>query len=231
MSPPTSLSRLPPAPIQKEVLRDKLTDRLREWILDGTLKPGDRIVEYVVARQLGVSRAPLREAIWMLARQGLVRLEAHHGAYVASLSARDIREIFAIRRALETEAARAVAQAAPPEAGPALRDMMKQMRAAAADRDMRRWSEVDHEFHRTLWRLSGSRHLEEVLGDLSARFFGYELIRDAAHGRAFRFDPMTRLHQRMVDLTLAGDAAAITSGFDEIFAEFLRYVLARFGEE
>src|SRR5688572_25622965 len=91
--------------IQKEVLRDKIFDVLKGWILDGTLKPGERIVELTLSRKLDVSRAPLREALWLLARQGLVQIRAHHGAYVTQLSEQDIREIFEIRETLETRAA------------------------------------------------------------------------------------------------------------------------------
>src|SRR4029077_5171694 len=82
--------------IQKEVLRDKICDVLKGWILDGTLKPGERIVELTLARKLEVSRAPLREALWLLSRQGLVQIRAHHGTTVTQLSEQDIREIFEI---------------------------------------------------------------------------------------------------------------------------------------
>src|SRR6516162_10701169 len=91
--------------IEKEVLRDKIGDVLRGWILDGKLQPGERIVELTLARELNVSRAPLREALWLLARQGLVEIRAHHGAFVTQLSEQDIREIFEIRETLETRAA------------------------------------------------------------------------------------------------------------------------------
>src|SRR5258708_39839428 len=91
--------------IQKEVLRDKICDVLKGWILDGTLKPGERIVELTLGRKLEVSRAPLREALRLLSRQGLVQIRAHHGATVTQLSEQDIREIFDIREALETRAA------------------------------------------------------------------------------------------------------------------------------
>jgi len=91
--------------IRKEVLRDKICDVLKGWILDGTLQPGERIVELTLSRKLDVSRAPLREALWLLARQGLVHIRAHHGATVTQLSEQDIREIFEIRETLETRAA------------------------------------------------------------------------------------------------------------------------------
>src|SRR5258708_28453435 len=95
-----------PLLIEKEVLRDKIGDVLRGWILDGELKPGERIVELTLSRKLNVSRAPLREALWQLARQALVHIRAHHRAYVTQLPGRDIPETFEIRELLETHAAK-----------------------------------------------------------------------------------------------------------------------------
>ena len=89
------------APIPRQSLRDSIADRLRASILEGALRPGERIVELTVARQLGVSRAPLREALWQLAKEGLVRFVANRGAFVADLSADDVRDIFDVRESLE----------------------------------------------------------------------------------------------------------------------------------
>src|SRR6185436_11730358 len=158
--------------IQKEVLRDKIGDVLKGWILDGTLKPGERIVELTLARKLEVSRAPLREALWLLARQGLVQIRAHHGAHVTQLSEQDIRDIFEIREALETRAALKIrARLAPPVAA-RLKEALADLEAACRARDMRAFSAADLRFHSTLWELSGNPHLQEVLHDLSTRFFG-----------------------------------------------------------
>ena len=214
--------------IRKEILRDKICQVLKGWILDGTLKPGDRIVEYVVARQLKVSRAPLREALWLLAQQGLVRLEAHHGAYVTRLSPDDIREIFEIRESLETLAARKICAALDPEKKKRLEAVLADLEAAARAKDMTRFSEADLRFHRVLWQLAENKHLEEVLGDLSARFFGYELIRDLPHSSAFRFDAMAAEHRKMVKAVLSGDVDAVDEVFRRVFRTFLDYVLARF---
>jgi DNA-binding GntR family transcriptional regulator len=217
--------------IQKEILRDKIADVLREWILNGTLKPGERIVELGLAEKLQVSRAPFREALWLLARQGLVRIKAHQGAFVAQLSARDIREIFEIRELLETHAARRIRRAPGPEAAGRLRAALRELEEAARLKDIRRFSNADFTFHRTLWELSGNAHLAEVMSDLSARFFGYELIRDLPRPESFRFDATLGEHREMVRLALEGTDAQIEAGYRKIFAAFLAYVLERFGED
>jgi len=217
--------------IQKEVLRDKICDVLKGWILDGTLKPGERIVELTLARKLEVSRAPLREALWLLARQGLVHIRAHHGAYVTQLSEQDIREIFEIRETLETRAALRIHARRDAHVRSALTEALTELEAACRARDMRAFSAADLRFHKTLWELSGNRHLQYVLHDLSTRFFGYELIRDLPHAGKFRFDLMAEEHRAMVKLILDGSERDIEAGFKKAFAGFLDYVLQRFSDK
>jgi len=217
--------------IQKEVLRDKICDVLKGWILDGTLQPGERIVELTLARKLEVSRAPLREALWLLARQGLVHIRAHHGAYVTQLSEQDIREIFEIREALEIRAALRIRSRLNASVKAALKDALAELETACEARDIRLFSAADLKFHKTLWELAGNRHLQDILHDLSTRFFGYELIRDLPHSEKFRFDVMAEEHRKMVQLILEGSDREIDAGFRKAFAGFLDYVLVRFSEK
>lgn len=217
--------------IQKEILRDKVCEVLRDWILKGKLKPGERIVESALAGEFQVSRAPIREALWLLAHQGLVRIRAHQGAFVTQLSVGDIREVFEIREALESLAARKIRATLTPERSRALKAALSGLEEAAMQKDVSRFSEADLRFHRTLWELAGNRHLEEMLGDISARFFGYELIRDLPRSGAYRYEDMVDEHRKMVRLTLHGTDPQIVAGFHECFGVFLRYVVERFGEE
>lgn len=219
---PESLS-----PIQKEVLRDKIADVLRRWILDGTLQPGERIIELNVSRKLNVSRAPLREALWALERQGLVEIRPHHGAAVTLLSPESIREIFEIRELLELHAARKLRSRLDDPARAALHEAVRRLEEAAAARDMARFCEADFEFHKTLWRLSGNRHLAETLESISSRFFGYALIRDLPAADVYRFDAVVDEHRKMVDLILSGSDAALEDGFRKSFDAFCTYILAR----
>jgi len=218
--------------IEKEVLRDKICDVLRTWILDGKLKPGERIVELTLARELNVSRAPLREALWLLEKQGLVQIRAHHGAFVTQLSEQDIREIFEIRELLETHAAKKIRAAASDGAvRSVLRSALADLESACRARDIRLFSSADLQFHQTLWELSGNRHLQTVLNDMSTRFFGYELIRDLPHSEKFRFDHMAEEHRKLVKLMFEGTEREIDAGFRKAFAGFLEYVLVRFSEK
>ena len=218
-------------PIQREILRDKIFDVLKAWILDGTLAPGERIVESVIARRLQVSRAPLREALWLLANLGLVQLKAHQGAFVARLSQRDIREIFEVRQTLETHAAKKVRATLTPDSRRRLETAMTALENAARDRDVARCTNADMDFHRTICELSGNHHLTEILNDISTRFFAYELIRDLRNPGRYQFDEKVAEHRELLRLILDGTDRAIEAGFRDLFSRFLNHVLTRFQEE
>jgi len=214
--------------IQKEVLRDKIFGLLRGWILNGTLKPGERIVEMSLAKQLNVSRAPLREALLALSQHGFVTIKPHQGAFVTQLSDQDIREIFEIREVLETHAAKKVRATLTAAGSAALRESLDRLHEAAQNRDVIQFAEADFEFHKTLWALSGNSNLEKMLVDISARFFGYEQIRDHPHSPNFRFDAMFDEHKTMIQLVIEGSDQEIETGFSHAYDEFLKYVLERF---
>jgi DNA-binding GntR family transcriptional regulator len=223
-------SAVPDIPIHKEVLRDKIYSVLLAWIFEGTLKPGDKIVESVLARRLNVSRVPVRESLWLLAQRGLVTLKPHQGAFVTKLSGRDIREIFELRAILETHAAQ-LARVSLDRAGVArLKSAFENLADAARARSMQRFSAADIEFHKALWDLADNRHLTKILTDISTRFFGYELIRDVPQSPRFRFDAVVEQHRKMLQLVLSGAPEEIEAGFKSVFNEFLEHVLTRFGE-
>src|SRR4051794_13948775 len=92
------------AGIEQQSLVELATGRLRAEILSGALAPGDRIVEEAIRRRYGISRAPLREALRLLAQQGLVEHLPRRGTRVCTWSPQDIRELFEIRHVLERHA-------------------------------------------------------------------------------------------------------------------------------
>src|SRR5438093_12342821 len=99
-------------PVRRGTLKEQLLDSLRRAIASGAFPPGQRLVEGDLATQLGVSRAPIREAIGHLLQEGLVEVRGGRGIFVRSLTARDAREIYTLRAALETLAATMLAEAA-----------------------------------------------------------------------------------------------------------------------
>ena len=83
-------------------LRDEVFNTLRERILKGVYKPGERLMEIHLADQLGVSRTPIREAIRMLELEGLVKMVPRKGAQVAKISKEDLQDVLEVRKALDT---------------------------------------------------------------------------------------------------------------------------------
>ena len=138
----------PPELGVSRTLSAAIVDRLRDTIIHGDLRPGERLWQDRLAERFGVSRIPIREALRQLAAEGLVTLQSHRSAEVARLSAKDIEEVFAIAGTLEalaSERAVAVMSAAQiEESGRLLREM------AHAKTDMRRWFELNVAFHMAL---------------------------------------------------------------------------------
>jgi DNA-binding GntR family transcriptional regulator len=139
-------------------LVDLAVDRLRREILRGLFAPGERIVEEQATRRLGISRAPLREALRLLAQQGLVEHLPRRGVRVARLSDQDVDELFEMREVLEQYAARR-ALPRPRQALAGLRTELAAMDAAAHSGDGPAQADAHRRFHTQFVSLAGRRQL------------------------------------------------------------------------
>ena len=137
--------------------------RIREAILSGAYRPGQRLSDMRIADELNTSRGPIREALRLLQAEGLVvQKQPHRGMFVTSVSAQDLRDTCELRVALESHAARCLA-AHPGEAElSALYKVVDAMDAAAADGDELMVSRYDRDFHDALCLLGGGERLHEV---------------------------------------------------------------------
>ncbi len=147
--------------VSRPTLRDQIKDALLQRILQGTYAPGERIVEIRVAREFGVSQAPVREALRELEILRLIESEPFRGARVRGVRPEEIAETYPVRAALEEVAARAAAPSLAGRAQP-LADEIECMRAAAADGDLRRFVVHDVGFHRSIVMASANRTLIEM---------------------------------------------------------------------
>jgi DNA-binding GntR family transcriptional regulator len=149
------------APPQVESTGDSVAHALREDILAGLLSPGERLVEEAIAKQYGVSRVPVREALNRLQSEGFVTIVRYKGATVSETLVQDSRELLQIRRGLEILAAQLAAQ----NRGGAVAD---QLAAAAEDH-----ADVEcapaRSFHELVAAASGNRQLEEMLAGVNRR--------------------------------------------------------------
>jgi DNA-binding GntR family transcriptional regulator len=148
--------------ISRSVLADQVKDRILEGILSGAYPPDSRIVETQVARALGTSQAPVREALRGLEALGVVEITPFRGARVRRPSKREIIEAYAVRSTLETLACRlAVPRMTGTDLGE-LADHLEAMRAAARDGDGRGVAEADARFHGRIVELADNGTLEKV---------------------------------------------------------------------
>ena len=163
-------------PAPKRLVRDetpplhaRVVAQLRRAIVDHTFKPGERLVEERLADQLGVSRIPVREAILVLAAEGLVDLSARRGASVASLSAREAREIIELRALLEGQNARLAARGRNPKLLKGIKAVLEKGAEAVQAGRFDLLSALNQRFHHELALAGENKVLAELLIKLRDR--------------------------------------------------------------
>lgn len=189
-------------PVSRNTLARQVYELLRGQIFDGSLRPGQRLVEAEIATAVGTSRGPVREAIAMLQRGGLVRSDPFVGASIIELDSREIVEIYSLRSVLEGYAASMSAQRRTPQEIAALRAITARMRETKGPRAMARLRELDAEFHATLVQLAGDQQLWQAWERLRTRIALYlstveGAFRDGAE--------LARMHDLLVDALRADD--------------------------
>ena len=145
-------------------LYEEVAELLRQRIFARTLEPGSWIDELRIAEELGISRTPLREALKVLAAEGLVTMKVRRGAYVTEVSEKDLRDVYHLLALLESDAARVVAERASTQDLEALRKRHTELEAAVDDRD--RFFEINESFHRQLLELSDNKWRNQMVADL-----------------------------------------------------------------
>ncbi len=155
--------------IELSTLADHVWEQLYVAIIEGRLQAGDRLVELEIARQVGTSQGPVRDALQRLEREGLVERYSHSATFVTQLSREDMYEVFVIRRTLESMTFRRVAQFVTPEACDELQILIEKMLLAAERDDVVSLLNFDMQFHTSICQWSGNRTLLSVWTPLRAQ--------------------------------------------------------------
>jgi DNA-binding GntR family transcriptional regulator len=188
--------------VARTVLREQIKEILLERILRGELEPGERLVETRLARELGTSQAPVREALRDLELLRLVESEPFRGARVRAVDDEQLLPVFPVRMALEEVAAREAARRAHGDVRPLEREL-KAMREAAADGDWRTQISHDLAFHRAVVEMAENEPLLQswlVLGvEVSTAFATYWTYWDQAD--------LAEFHVPIVESIRDGDPA------------------------
>ena len=216
--------------LQKQNLSEQIFEVVKNLILAGELKPGERVLEAQLAAQLNVSRAPIREALLLLAQHGFVTIRPHRGAFVTELLAADLTEIFEIRRLLEVNAALKVHMNMTPDSAHRLEAALAKIRQAAHERDVVQFTEADFNFHKTIWNLAGNSHITQILTDIASRYFRYEQIRKTTLLPDFDYHEIFEDHRRLVDRLMHGSKQDVENEFNRHFEKFLHFAMMHFVE-
>ncbi len=177
--------------------------RLRDSILSGDLKPGEIYNEMALAKDMGVSRTPVREALLELSSQGLVTFLPRKGVQINYFSEKDVEEVFELRELIELAALDKAAATAAPSDWVAVEEALGQSRVALKKRDLDAFLLADRAFHHSLVELSGNSRMHAILDNLRdiIHVMSYEAV-----NRVERMDEVIAEHERILALLKDGQA-------------------------
>jgi DNA-binding GntR family transcriptional regulator len=166
--------------IPSTTLKAFVVERLREAIISGKYKPGDRLNETLIARQFNVSRIPVREALMQLQEQGLVMNHPRRGMFVNSLSDEDTQRINSVRIILEAEALKLCRARLTSPIAAHLERLVRKMEKWQTGSQLDA-AELDFEFHNTVWGYTGNTYLQKTLRTLLPVLFAHRALDGISH--------------------------------------------------
>lgn len=207
----------------QRILAGPISERLRELIIEGELKPGARLNERLLCDQLRVSRTPLREALRRLAHDGLVTLVPNRGAFVTEMSKDSVRESFEIMAALEALAGELACRHIEDADIAEIEALTFEMQACHARRDLPEYYRLNRAIHERIASAARNSLLDEMSHTLNLRI---QNLRFRSNLDQHKWDGAVREHQRMVELLRARDGAALAALMREHLQHKAEAVLA-----
>ena len=199
-------NRLAPIKLDSyQPLREVVCESLREAIRNGVLKPGERIMEIQLAEELGVSRTPIREAIRKLELEGYVVMMPRRGTYVASMSIRDINEIFEIRTALESLSNGLAADHITDEELEHLQRLLVIIGGYIKEGNIEKIVETDIEFHDMMYHAARNTRLVGIISNLRDQLTRFRTLSMSYPGR---LEATIEEHRLIVEAIARGDRKA-----------------------
>ena len=197
-------------------LYEEVAEQLRQRIFRRELEPGSWIDELKIAEEFGISRTPLREALKVLAAEGLVTMKVRRGAYVTEMSEKDLRDVYHLLSLLESDAAGVVAERATPEQLAALAALHAELEAAAGEREQ--FFAVNERFHMLLLELADNRWRSQMVADLRKVM---KLNRHNSLLKQGRIEDSLNEHRAILAAMVARDAKATAKAMQAHFAQGL----------
>jgi DNA-binding GntR family transcriptional regulator len=183
------------------VLGDQVKEFVIEAIMSGQYQPGDRVVASSLARRLGVSQAPVREAIRDLVLLGFLETEPFKGTSVRSFTPKELYEVYTVRAALESLAARLATERLTDEDVQALQRTLDEMIRVAQEQDEEGMVRLDNRFHETILQISDNQLLYQLWQTLQ---FGYWTI-VTARSSSYDLEELARRHEALLEALASRD--------------------------
>ncbi|KAB8316474.1 GntR family transcriptional regulator [Tolypothrix campylonemoides VB511288] len=180
-------------------------DVIREQILNGTLAPGTRLLEINLAEQFNLSRATIRSALQQLTYEGLLVQLPYKGCTVSGLSSQDAWELYTLRSALESLAARLAAVAITPSQAKELNAALQQLVKAVQKGNWSQIADADFALHKAIIQLAGHRRLQQQYKIVEQQIRLYIISCNAIHPD---LDDIVEQHQKLVNAICSGDACS-----------------------
>lgn len=187
--------------LPRVVLSDRVKEYIVESVLNGELKPGDRIVESSMARELGVSQAPVREAIRDLVLLGFLESEPYKGTSVRSFTYEELWETYTVRAALESLAARLATAHLTDDEANRLQRILDEMMEAAHRQDRDRLVQLDNRFHETILKISRNKTLHQLWKSLQFGTWSIVTYRKSSYDPAY----LAARHKELLEALKSGD--------------------------
>jgi DNA-binding GntR family transcriptional regulator len=184
-------------------LRESILETIRDAIISGALKPGEKVAEPELAERFGISRTPIREAFRQLESEGYLTVVPRKGAVVVSFSQRDIEEFYAIKSILEGYAARRACEKLTPREMDKLQTINDRLALLAEEGDVKQFFKVHNSFHDLFVRAADNEKLTELISNLVGRF---QRLRIASLSLPGRMDFSVQEHQKIIDAFRNKDA-------------------------
>lgn len=156
-------------------LREVVFMKLREAILTGIMKPGDRLMEIQLSTMLGVSRTPVREAIRKLEIEGLVKMIPRRGAEVACITEKDMKDVLEVRTTLEDLAVSLACERITKEQVNGLKNANEEFKTAVEEGNLIGMVDADIKFHDIIYESTNNKKLMQILSNLREQLYRYRL--------------------------------------------------------
>ena len=200
------------ASLTPRALYQEVAERLRQRIFNRELTPGSWIDELKLAEEYGISRTPLREALKVLAAEGLVTMKVRRGAYVTEVSERDLTDVYHLLALLESDAAGVVASQATDAQLKELQTLHRELEKAISHRE--KFFQINERFHMRLLEIADNRWRDQMVADLRKVM---KLNRHNSLLKNGRIEESLAEHQAIVNALFARDAKASSQAMQTHF--------------